>query len=129
MISSSDNILSQNILGEKYIITKHENKNLELIKEKNGIKLYKNHNVLPLGYATSNIISENTFNNLNYPTNIIALLNNIVIKTNKDKKNSNKLDIEKSNTNYQIIEQNNLKLENFNEKLIIKAQKNAYFKN
>ena len=103
MISSSDNILSQNILGEKYIITKHENKNLELIKEKNGIKLYKNHNVLPLGYATSNIISENTFNNLNYPTNIIALLNNIVIKTNKDKKNSNKLDIEKSNTNYQII--------------------------
>ena len=128
MISSSDNILSQNILGEKYIITKHENKNLELIKEKNGIKLYKNHNVLPLGYATSNIISENTFNNLNYPTNIIALLNNIVIKTNKDKKNSNKLDIEKSNTNYQIIEKNNLKLENFNEKLIIKAQKNAYLK-
>lgn len=129
MISSSDNILSQMILGEKYIITKNENKNLKLIKEKNGIKLYKNHNVLPIGYTTPNIISENNFNNLKYPTNIIELLDNIIVKKTKNNKNTiNKLNIKKRNIDYQILEKTNLQLENYDNKFIIKAQKNAYLK-
>ncbi len=80
MIASSTNLLSQIYLNEKYIITKDTlGLDLELLSEKNDIKLYKNNNTLPLGYATNQIISKEQYQAIEYPNNIIAILNNIII--------------------------------------------------
>lgn len=125
MIASSTNLLSQMILNEKYIITKDTlGLDLELIKEENGIKLYKNNNVLPLGYATNQIISTKQFNNIPYPNNIIALLNNIIIESNnlKEKTIPNLIT---ENIEYKIIKTNNLKITEENNIKTIKANKNA----
>lgn len=128
MISSSNNLLSQSILGEKYIITKQKLDNLELIKEKNGIYLYRNKNALPIGYATPNIIDIKTFESLNYPTNSLVLLNNIVVDNKNIKQNTN-IPIKKETTmDYEILEQKNLEIENKNNSTTIKAKNNNHLK-
>ena len=126
MISPSPNLLSQIILGEKYIITK-QNLTLgyKLIKTKNGINLYKNTNSLPIGYATNNIISLKDFKELQYPNNTIQLLTNIVIN-NKEKKKISTLNQQK--LKYTILEKNNLKINQENNTINIKANKNATLK-
>ncbi len=125
MIASSTNPLSQIYLNEKYVITKDDlSQNLELIKEKNNIKLYKNNNTLPLGYATNQIISTSQFNSLTYPNNLIAPLNNIIINKNNLKRKEIP-DYPHKNTTYQITNYNNLELTEQNNTKIIKANTNA----
>ena len=83
MFSPSNNLISQTLLNEKYIITKDNlSPNLKLIKEQNNVKLYLNQNDLPLGYATNQLISLNQYQKISYPNNIITLLNNIIINDN-----------------------------------------------
>lgn len=124
MIAPSTNLLSQIYLNEKYIITKEELSLFELIEEKNNIKLYKNNYVLPLGYASNQIISTNQFQSIPYPNNLIVPLNNIII-------NSSNLEEKKipylpqKNTTYQIINYNNLELIEQPNQKIIKASSNA----
>ena len=77
---SVNNPLFQILMGERYIITKGEAPiNSKLIDEKNGVKVYEKEDVLPIGYASSHILSTSDFNKLNYPNNTISLLNNIVV--------------------------------------------------
>lgn len=124
MIAPSTNLLSQIYLNEKYIISKEELSLFELIEEKNNIKLYKNNYVLPLGYASNQIISTNQFQSIPYPNNLIVPLNNIII-------NSSNLEEKKipylpqKNTTYQIINYNNLELIEQPNQKIIKASSNA----
>lgn len=125
MISPSNNLISNTLLNEKYIITKDNlSPNLKLIKEQNNIKLYKNTNVLPLGYATNKIISKNQYQTIPYPINITILLNNIIIDNNKIK-NKKITNLTKNNLDYKIIKYTNLDLYNGNNNTIIKANKNA----
>lgn len=129
MISSSDNILSQSTLGEKYIITNNPlESNYELIKEKNGIYLYKNNNALPIAYATTNIIDTKTFKSLTYPSNTVALLNNIIVDNPIIPTNKKISQIQETKIDYEIIEQNNLEYKNINNKTIITAQDNTHLK-
>lgn len=122
MISPTNNLLSEILLSEKYIVTENNyNLGLELIKEKNNIKIYRNNNILPFGYATNKIMNIETFNSLNYPNNAINLLNNIVLDNKKDTPN-NTITIPKSNINYKIIEYNNLTLSNVNNNVLIEAK-------
>ena len=125
MLAPSTNLLSQIYLNEKYIITKEAiNLDLELLNEKNGIKLYKNNNTLPFGYSSNQLMNNKQYQNIAYPNNIVTLLNNIIINNpNLEKEERN--DIPSKNTNYKIINYQNLDiLENNNTKLI-KAHKNA----
>lgn len=121
MTTSSNNIITQMLLGEKYIVTS-STLDLELIKEMNGIKLYKNSFVLPIGYASNNLIGYDEYDKLNYPDNVICMLKNIVVdgkyKTNIDS-------INKSNLNYDVISRNNIDISLKNNKYYIKAKKNA----
>lgn len=125
MISPSTNLISNTLLNEKYIITKNNlSPNLNLIKEQNNVKLYKNDTALPLGYATNKIISNNQYKTIPYPNNIISLLNNIIIDNNKITKKEIP-NLTKSNLNYQIIKYTNLEIYKSNNNTIIKANKNA----
>ena len=128
MIAPSTNLLSQMILNEKYIITKDTlGIDLELIKEKNGIKLYKNNQVLPLGYATNQVISNKQFKKISYPNNIITLLNNIILKDDNLKEKELPI-LTNQNLDYEIVETNNIEITTNKDTKIIKANKNASMK-
>lgn len=108
MLTSQNNLLSEILLNEKYIITTNPiESNLELIKEKNNIKVYKNNYTLPLGYATNKLMNKETFTNLTYPNNVIALLNNIIIDDN-DIKNNYQKNLANQKLDYQIVDSKNL---------------------
>lgn len=120
MTAEVNNILFQTLMSEKYIISKDE-LSLKLIKEIDGIKLYENELVLPIGYASNNYISENDFDQLDYPNNIVNMFNNIVTdnKTNNDLIVLDKIDLDYDITNY-----NNLTYE-LDSDVSIKAYDNA----
>ena len=120
MTSEVNNLLFQNFIGEKYIVSK-EKLDLELVKEKNNIKLYKNNNALPIGFAMKNTISNKEFNSLGYPNNIINMFSNIV--TNKGN-NKGTEKVSKTKIDYEIVDFKNLKLSKDN-KYIINAYKGA----
>ncbi len=124
MIAPSTNLLSQIILGEKYIITKENlNSNLKRLKSENGINLYQNPLSLPLGYATNHLISQEQFQTLSYPTNIINLLNNIIINDPIEKKEISTILPQK--LNYSITDTKNVEIKQNNDTIIITAKKNA----
>ena len=126
MIDSSSNLLSQIILGEKYIITKQKlTLGYKLIKTENNINLYENINSLPIGYATNQTISTQEFKKLNYPNDTIKLITNIVIN-NKEKKNISTLNEQK--INYTILEKKNLNITKEKQKIKINAKNNAHLK-
>jgi uncharacterized membrane protein YfhO len=93
---SVNNPLFQILMGERYIIAKEEVPlNARLIKEQSGVKVYEKEDVLPIGYASSHILSTSEFNKLNYPNNTISLINNIIV----DDVSSNSIVSDLKNTN------------------------------
>ena len=72
--------------GNKYVITyKKPLQGYELVNVNNGLNIYKNNNVLPLGVATNRIMSYSDFEKLDYSSSQEALLN--VIVTDKHSNN------------------------------------------
>ena len=74
--------------NNKYIITNKETLHgyEEIYNDYNGIKIYKNENILPFGYASSNIMSYEDYSKLDYFKQKEALLNVILLdqKSNND---------------------------------------------
>lgn len=83
LISSSENIFSLMLMNNKYLISQSsELHGYEKVYETDdGIRIYKNENVLPIGYATSNIMSYEEFSKLSTSSANEALLNVIVADT------------------------------------------------
>lgn len=83
VITSSNNNLMFNIFhSHKYMFNKSckELQGYSYVDKLNNICIYENDNVLPIGYASSNIMNEEDFNTIPYPYNIEYLLNDIVIE-------------------------------------------------
>lgn len=81
---STKNLLFQTFMGEKYIITnKKANLGYEKIKENDDYSIYLNKNYLPIGYASNKILSKKIYDNLEYPYNVEALLNYIIVDDDK----------------------------------------------
>ena len=79
---NAGNFLIFNILtGNKYIYASASETYLgyEKILEKDGIAVFRNENVLPVAYASSNLISEDRFNSAGYPENIPHFLSGITV--------------------------------------------------
>ena len=107
IMNSSNNILFQMYMNEKYLVTDYE---YDYIYEKiynDELKIYKNNYTLPLGYATNNIINEKDFDKLEYPENIINMLGRVVTK---DKTNT-KLIKSTTKIDYELISSENLTYE------------------
>lgn len=83
---STENIFSLILTNNKYIVSQEgELHGYEKVYESDkGIKIYKNEHVLPLGYATSNVMSYEDFDKLSNPVANEALLNVIVADTKTD---------------------------------------------
>ncbi len=100
LLGSTNNILFDTYMGNKYLISDIDTNLIgyNLKNEVDGIKLYENKNVLPLGFVNSNMMSEEYYNNLEYPYNLEALINNTIV----DKEVDGKYDtsIEKVNLRY-----------------------------
>lgn len=103
MITSSNNIMYQMYMGEKYIYSNYE---LGYPYRKISNNLYELDYVLPIMYATNKTISKNDYEALTYPNNIINLIGkNISNKTNSDIIKANIID------DYSILESDGLDIE------------------
>ena len=73
MLTLSGGILSESMMGEKYIIAKTPLKDgYQLIDKKGDLLLYENELALPIIYATKDSLSKEEYKNLEYPKNVIA---------------------------------------------------------
>ena len=120
MITSSNNILFQMYMGEKYI---YSNTDLGYPYKKIDNNLFELDSVLPIIYATNKTISKSDYDKLNYPDNVINLLGNVI----SDKTNTNVIKTDKVN-NYHVIEKNGLDIEKMSQGYIVNALKNNYLK-
>ena len=80
---TNSNIMSLMLMNNKYIISRNKPlQGYELIETDNdGMNIYKSENTLPLGFATSNVMSYSDFDKLSNPVRQEALLNVIVADT------------------------------------------------
>ena len=102
--------------NNKYVISRNKPlQGYELISTDAGINVYKNDNVLPIGFATNNIMNKDDFKVLNIATQMEALLNVIVT----DDKSSNDFipSVKEIELNYDEV---------FNNQKIIKEKDNTY---
>ncbi|HAB65904.1 MAG TPA: hypothetical protein DCE23_00920 [Firmicutes bacterium] len=77
---SNINILSLMLMSNKYLINNYEKLiGYELVTQNNGLNVYKNENVLPYAFASSEVMSYDDFYNLSDHVKQEALLKNIII--------------------------------------------------
>lgn len=71
------------MMGVRYIQTYKEAVPYGYVvkQEKNGFVLAENENVLPIGYASSNLYSEKNLHSLDFPYNLDVLTNNSIVNT------------------------------------------------
>lgn len=101
--SLQNNYIFQELMGVRYLYT---NKNYtpygyKTVYENGKIRLLENENVLPIAYATSNVISEQNFNELTYPNSLDALYRYTIV--NNSSKTPGKSTITKSNTTFSEV--------------------------
>lgn len=127
MTAQSSNILFNNFIGEKYIIT-DKNMNLGYLpqKETSNLKIYKNNDAYPIGYATDKLMSKEEYNNLSYPQNVVGLLTTII--TDNKTTNEKLPTINKIKPTFSILEKTNLSYEIKDNSVEIEALKNARIK-
>lgn len=73
MTTLSGNILSEGMMGEKYVISiKKLEGGYKLIKKQNNLRLYENEFALPIIYATENELTKKSYKTLMYPMTVIS---------------------------------------------------------
>ncbi len=126
LMHASKNVLFNILMGQKYIITDRNPQIGYEIQDKVGnITLYKNVNVLPIGYSTNKLINKNKYDELKYPYSMDVLLNSVVVDKNIDtapqsnikkvklpvaSKEYVNLNLSEKNGRYEIIADNNANL-------------------
>lgn len=128
ILAQSNNIMFQTFMGIKYLSYKGSPSiGYKPLTTKKGKNIYKNNNVMPLGYATNQILNEKELTKLPYPKIEEALIGNIVIK-------------EKTNFQFQSKSREifpdykmpkntkNLTIKKKQDKYIIDAKKDSKFK-
>lgn len=117
IMNTSNNILFQMYMGEKYLITDEKYDYIyEKIDGDNYFNVYKNNYVLPIGYATNKIINTKEFNELEYPENIINMLGRVV--TN-EKTNIDIIDVDDEKLNFNILSSRNISYEESDDLYVI----------
>ena len=127
VLSQTSSILFNIYSGSKYLIT--SNKPLigyEEVKTIDGTTIYKNDDVLPIIYASNNIMSKREFDTLKYPYQLDALLNYVIV--DEEVEDVYKSNVEKVELDYLISDLDNLEYFYDSNHYIIKADKNATLK-
>lgn len=124
MLSSVNNVIYNIYMGNKYLLSDKEvPAGYQEVKKGDMLTLYKNDTVLPIGYATSNIISKEEYEKLEFPYNSEAIIKNVVVD---EKMDSNfKSDIEKVNMDYIVKSNKNTIFKKKNNRIQIRAEKTS----
>lgn len=81
ILGTASNLPFQTLMGERYVISTCQKDFIGYTKlaSKGNVCLYENKNVYPLGYGSSNILSETEFEHLLYPYSMEALLDAVIV--------------------------------------------------
>jgi len=78
--SSQNNLFWEKYMGIRYLLTDKEVPyGYKLIKEYNNISLYENKNVYSIGFAASNLLNYDEYDELSFIDKLLAYQNNIII--------------------------------------------------
>ena len=118
MLTGNNNIFYNFYMGNKYLLNS-SNGMIGYDEISDGI--YRNEDVLPIGYSTSKIMSLDEYNRLNYFEKLDAYLNYAIV--DGDYSGSYVKKIKDYVGDYSILENKNLKIEENNGEYFIKAFK------
>ncbi len=122
LTTTTSNIINLMLSGNKYVLTyKKPLQGYELINTNNGLNIYKNSSVLPLGFSTNNIMNYSDYEKLSYPSSQEALLN--VIITDKQSDNKYVTNIIKTNITFVDILPNDYATFNEDGTVTVRAKK------
>ena len=122
MYPQNNDILFQTFMGVKYIYTTSTPPIGYTRVSKN---IYRNNNVLPVFYGTSNIINYNNYKTLEYPNNISAFLSGVITPNEKTTKGID-FAIEKFPLGEELIYTKRVTIKNKDNKLVIKSKDQGY---
>ena len=74
MQSVSKNPVFRQMMGVRYLISEEEVPGYELVRSRDGMDIYENECAAPAAYVTDRIISENTYEELDFPYHQMALV-------------------------------------------------------
>ena len=118
MLTSNNNIFYNFYMGNKYLLNSSNNM---LGYERVSDGIYRNKDVLPIGYSTSKIMSLDEYKSLNYFEKLDAYLNYAIV--DGDYSNSYVKKVKDYVPDYNVLESKNLSIEEDNGKYFIKASK------
>ncbi len=125
MLNQTNNLFFHRFMGIKYLLADKEVPyGYQLVKTYPQANLYETNNIYPLGFASSNILNKEEYQNLSFNEQLEAFNNNIIINQKSHNANLNTLS-QKIKLDYKIIEQKNITLKKQNDHYIIKSLKNG----
>lgn len=121
-LTQSSSILFNMYMANMYLITNKD----KIGYTKTYDNVYKNEDVYTVGYASSNLMSKEEFDRLDYPYNIDALMKYTIVDKDISSKYDNS-DVYKYNGNYEILD-TNLDYQFSNNNYIFDVEDNANLK-
>lgn len=118
MLTGNNNIFYNFYMGNKYLLN---SSNGMMGYERISDSIYRNEDVLPIGYSTSKIMSLDEYKSLNYFEKLDAYLNYAIV--DGDYSDSYVKKVKDYVPSYDVLESKNLKIEEDNGKYFIKASK------
>ena len=111
-ITTSENLLFNIFMGNKYIISDHDLKGYRKVNGDDKASLYINDDAFSLGYSSDKLMSLDEFETLEYPYTIDALMNYIIVDQDlpftydsKINKYEGKIEIDNiSGVNYDVVD-------------------------
>ena len=119
MLTGNNNIFYNFYMGNKYLLN---SSNGMMGYERISDGIYRNEDVLPIGYSTSKIMSLDEYKSLNYFEKLDAYLNYAIV--DGDYSDSYVKKVREYVPDYNVLESKNLSIEEDNGKYFIKASKN-----
>lgn len=124
IVSSVNNNLFLLASGNKYIVSNGRKLiGYNFVERFNGYNVYKNDNVLPLGYVSNNFLSNESFDNLNKSDKKIALYRNVIVDdfdVNNYVSYLSKLDVD-----FNDFTSNNVKINKLENGYVVKASEDT----
>lgn len=121
-LTQSSSILFNMYMANMYLITNKD----KIGYTKTYDNVYKNEDVYTVGYASSNLMSKEEFDRLDYPYNIDALMKYTIVDKDISSKYDNS-DVYKYNGNYEILD-TNLDYQFNNNNYVFDVEDNANLK-
>lgn len=126
MLSNTNNIFYQTLMGHKYVYNNYASIGYKEVKKDLYNSVYINKNVLPIFYGSSNIINYDEYEKIKYPHNLDVLINNVV--ANSKTTSNYKSTIKEEKLKYKVVEKTNLSINKKKNYIEVIPKYNNYLK-